>query len=122
MAWIAAHCARDLGRVWRAGWCVAALALALAPGMSRSATAQSLDAAALDALVQQCAPCHGADGIARDTEIPNLAGQHDRYLWTQMMAFRKGTRRHEEMRYMSRHLSEDDIAALVAYYSGLPRS
>lgn len=80
-----------------------------------------MDAAALDALVQQCAPCHGADGIARDTEIPNLAGQHDRYLWTQMMAFRKGTRRHEEMRYMSRHLSEDDIAALVAYYSSLPR-
>ncbi len=80
-----------------------------------------MDAAALDALVQQCAPCHGSDGIARDTEIPNLAGQHDRYLWTQMMAFRKGTRRHQEMRYMSRHLSEDDIAALVAYYSSLPR-
>lgn len=98
-----------------------ALAFALGTAISAPGAAHAIDAAALDALVQQCAPCHGADGIARDTEIPNLAGQHDRYLWVQMMAFRKGTRRHQEMRYMSRHLSEDDIAALVAYYSSLPR-
>ncbi len=105
---------------WRAG-VLAALCVAVGALTAGPAFAQAAGSTVLDALVQQCAPCHGADDIARDTEIPNLAGQHDRYLWTQMMAFRKGTRRHEEMRYMSRHLSEDDIAALVAYYSALPR-
>lgn len=121
MARVAARGESQRGRFRRAGWSAVAFALVLAAGGGGAAMAQTIDAAALDALVQQCAPCHGADGIARDTEIPNLAGQHDRYLWTQMMAFRKGTRRHEEMRYMSRHLSEADIAALVAYYSSLPR-
>ncbi|WP_029003581.1 c-type cytochrome [Azorhizobium doebereinerae] len=85
------------------------------------AGAQEKSSTALDVLIQQCAPCHGVDGIGHDTEIPNLAGQHDRYLWLQMMAFRRGTRRHQEMRYMSRSLSEDEIAALVQYYSSLPR-
>ncbi|BAF90380.1 conserved hypothetical protein [Azorhizobium caulinodans ORS 571] len=54
-------------------------------------------------------------------EVPHLAGQHDRYLWNQLIAFRKGTRRHQDMRFMSRALTEPEIEALVVYYSGLPR-
>lgn len=85
------------------------------------AAAQSPAPEQLEALVAQCAPCHGVDGHARDVEVPHLAGQHDRYLWNQMIAFRRGTRRHEDMRYMSRSLSEAEIAAIVAYYAALPR-
>lgn len=70
--------------------------------------------------VEDCAACHGLDGIARDTEVPHLAGQNERYLFNQMMAFRTGQRVHKEMRYMARHMSVEEIAALAAYYAALP--
>ena len=70
--------------------------------------------------VEDCAACHGLDGIARDTEVPHLAGQNERYLFNQMMAFRSGKRVHKEMRYMARAMSIDEIAAIAAYYASLP--
>lgn len=70
--------------------------------------------------VEDCAACHGVDGIARDTEVPHLAGQNERYLFNQMMAFRTGKRQHKEMRYMARSMSVQEIAALAAYYAELP--
>lgn len=72
------------------------------------------------ATVGECAACHGEDGIARDSEVPHLAGQNERYLYNQMLAFRSGKRPHKEMRVMSRHMSNDEIAALAAYYAALP--
>ena len=70
--------------------------------------------------VENCAACHGADGIARDTEVPHLAGQNERYLFNQMMAFRAGKRPHKEMRFMARAMTPQEIAALAAYYAALP--
>jgi cytochrome c553 len=67
-----------------------------------------------------CAPCHGLDGIGHDVEIPNIAGQHSVYLRNQLMAFKKGQRKHPEMRYIARELSEREIDELVVYYSALP--
>jgi len=72
------------------------------------------------ATVEDCAACHGRDGIARDSEVPHLAGQNERYLFNQMMAFRSGKRAHKEMRYMARTMSVEEIAALAAYYAALP--
>lgn len=70
--------------------------------------------------IEACAACHGDDGIARDTEVPHLAGQNERYLYNQMLAFRSGRRQHKEMRVMARDLSLEDIAAIAAYYAALP--
>jgi cytochrome c553 len=70
--------------------------------------------------IEACAMCHGVDGIARDTEVPHLAGQNERYLFNQMMAFRSGKRVHKEMRYMARQMSPTEIGALAAYYAALP--
>ncbi|CAM5764057.1 c-type cytochrome [Bosea minatitlanensis] len=70
--------------------------------------------------VEECGACHGIDGIARDTEVPHLAGQNERYLFNQMLAFRSGKRQHKEMRYMARAMSVQEIAALAAYYASLP--
>jgi cytochrome c553 len=69
----------------------------------------------------ECAACHGVDGIGRDVEIPNLAGQHEVYLLRQLQAFKSGKRPHKEMRYESRQLSDADMQALAHYYSRLPR-
>ena len=71
-------------------------------------------------LMTQCAACHGVDGIARDVEVPNLAGQHDRYLFNQLQAFRSGKRTHKEMRYMSRQLTDEEMTAVSQYYSNMP--
>jgi len=97
---------------------ILAVAVAVAGFAGSPAAAAEPD---LAALVAECAPCHGVDGIARDAEVPHLAGQNLLYLANQLRAFHAGTRRHHEMRVMTRHLSEPEIEALAEYYAGLPR-
>lgn len=70
--------------------------------------------------IEECASCHGSDGIAPDREVPHLAGQNEGYLFNQMMAFRSGRRRHREMRFMARDLSVEEVRSLAAYYASLP--
>ncbi len=69
----------------------------------------------------ECAACHGEDGIGRDVEIPNLAGQHEVYLYRQLQHFKSGKRTHKEMHYESRQLSDAEMQALAHYYAQLPR-
>lgn len=73
-------------------------------------------------LISGCAPCHGADGISRFGEVPNLAGQNEPYLLTQLRAFHSGKRAHKEMRYMSRNMTEEEMEAIAAYFSSLSRA
>src|SRR5260221_437533 len=91
----------------------AALLASSAPVRGQSATAPSL--------VLECAPCHGFDGIGQDDGIPNLAGQHRTYLDRQVLAFRSGTRRHQEMNFFARQASQDELTAILDYYAGLRR-
>lgn len=72
------------------------------------------------AIVAVCAPCHGTDGAGRDIETPNLAGQSGIYLYNQIIAFQKGTRRHPAMRGIARDLTEHEIREIVGYYAILP--
>lgn len=69
--------------------------------------------------ISQCSACHGAEGIARDAEVPNLAGQNETYLVNQLRAFRSGARRHPDMRFMSRTMTDAEIEAYAAYYTAL---
>ena len=71
-------------------------------------------------IVRDCAPCHGDEGIARDVEVPHLAGQNERYLYNQLKAFHAGKRGHKEMKVMSRHMTEAEMEAIAAFYAGLP--
>jgi cytochrome c553 len=71
-------------------------------------------------VVAGCVPCHGEDGIARDAEVPHLAGQNELYLANQMRAFRSGERAQPEMHYMMEDLEDGTIAALAAYFAELP--
>lgn len=70
--------------------------------------------------IEGCIPCHGADGIARDAEVPNLAAQNAPYLYNQLKAFKSGSRKHPEMRFMSRHMTDAEMQALAGYYASLP--
>jgi cytochrome c553 len=89
--------------------------------LALSTNAVATDADQLQNLIYECAPCHGVDGIAKDVEVPDLAGQHDVYLFNQLKHFKSGKRPHMEMRYMSRHLTEEEMKAIAQYYSNLKR-
>ena len=66
-----------------------------------------------------CAGCHGAAGISNNGMWPNLAGQKEAYLVSQLKMFRDGQRNNAMMSAMSKGLSDTDIANLAAYYAGL---
>jgi cytochrome c553 len=67
-----------------------------------------------------CAPCHGFDGIGYDNRTPNLAGQHSDYLYAQLAAFRTGQRKHPQMNFFSGQMTQEELQAIVDYYSALP--
>ena len=46
--------------------------------------------------------------------------KNKKYLFNQMMAFRAGKRPHKEMRFMARHMTVQEVAAIAAYYAALP--
>ena len=75
-----------------------------------------------------CIACHGATGIGARPEIPNLGGQNQAYLITQMKALRRsgqdqvpssapGLRADVVMGHQAAAMTDADIDDLVAYYS-----
>lgn len=74
------------------------------------------DAAAALAIVGGCVACHGADGIGKAPQYPNLQGQKAAYLEKQLKAFRSGERKDSNMNALARPLSDADIANLAAYF------
>ena len=84
--------------------------------------AAAIDKAETQDLMVQCAACHGADGIAREADVPDLAGQHDVYLYNQLKNFKSGKRPHKEMRYLGRHMSDEEMQAIAEYYASLPKN
>ena len=77
------------------------------------------DPAAGKAKSMTCAACHGKNGISPNDMGPNLAGQNNGYLVSQLRMFRDGERVNPLMTPMSTGLSDGDIADLAAYYSSL---
>ena len=72
-------------------------------------------------LILECMACHGDDGIAKDKDVPHLAGQNYDYLLKQMRDFRSGRRPHKEMRVMSRLMDDSEMQEIADFYARLPR-
>jgi cytochrome c553 len=87
-------------------------ALALAP-------AHAADAAAGKETAGICAGCHGEDGISQTENIPSLAGQPDQFIQWQLVFFRSGARKNEQMQPIAEQISNDDIRILGAYFASL---
>ena len=75
-----------------------------------------------------CIGCHGPNGEgangAIDGGFPAVSGQNPDYLTKQLQSFRLGSRSNDWkgiMQIVAGRLSDEDIAALVAYVSSLPR-
>jgi cytochrome c553 len=68
---------------------------------------------------RMCEACHGLDGQSKIPEAPNLAGQIENYLLTQLTAFKSGERKNEQMSVIVQALSPQDIENVAAYYSAI---
>lgn len=81
-------------------------------------------AATGDPDVPACRACHGPGATQASSFFPVLAGQPAPYLRQQLRLWREGGRggghRAALMRQAARHLDDDAIDALAAYYASLP--
>lgn len=67
-----------------------------------------------------CTGCHGTQGRARpDGYVPRLAGKPAGYLYTQLVAFREGRRRHQTMAHLLETLDEAMLRALAGHFAAL---
>lgn len=69
------------------------------------------------ALSKQCSVCHGKNGIAKDPESPNLAGQSALYIEKSLVDYQKGMRQDRRMSIIAKALSMEDIKDLAAWYA-----
>ena len=75
--------------------------------------AESLGAA----LAKPCAVCHGKNGLSKDPEAPNLAGQPKFYLEKSLTDYKTGARQDRRMSLIAKPLSKAEIKALAAYFA-----
>ncbi len=68
---------------------------------------------------EQCVACHGADGIGQTGDVPNLAGETNIYIDTQLKAFRLGKRDHEVMSAIAADLTDAEIRAAADWYAAV---
>jgi len=70
-------------------------------------------------LAQQCAGCHGEQGISQMPETPSLAGQLATYTYKELRDYAQDHRSHPIMTATAKGLSEQDSADLAVWFSTL---
>ena len=93
-----------------ASYAITALALVATP------SARAADVTEKAAI---CAGCHGENGLSQTENIPSLAGQPDQFLQWQLVFFRAGSRKNEQMQPIVEEITNEDIRNLGAYFSQL---
>jgi cytochrome c553 len=90
----------------------AAIAVCVSP-------ADAADVAAGKQKAEMCIGCHGENGISQIENVPSLAGQLDQYIQWQLVYFRAGARKNEQMQPIVEQLNNEDIRNLGAYFASL---
>jgi len=98
---------------------LAALATALGVSAFTSGLACAADAAAGKDKAELCVGCHGEGGISQTPNIPSLAGQPDQFIQWQLVFFRGGARKNEQMQPVAEAIGNEDIRTLGAYFASL---
>ncbi len=86
--------------------------------------AAAQDAAAGDPMrgrqiARVCAACHGINGIAKNPDAANLAGQDGGYLVRQLVAFRSGDRKNDTMSLIAAGMTDSQIEDVSAYFAAI---
>jgi len=66
-----------------------------------------------------CVSCHGVDGIGMMDGVPNLAGETNIYIDTQLHAFKIGKRTHEIMSAIASEMSDIEMRAAADWYASV---
>ena len=82
-------------------------------------SAHAADVTAGKEKAELCIGCHGENGISQMENIPSLAGQQDQYIQWQLVYFRAGSRKNEQMQPIVEQLNNEDIRNLGAYFASL---
>ncbi|MGI8560888.1 MAG: c-type cytochrome [Luteimonas sp.] len=97
----------------------------------QAAPAQAVPAAAAAAtgdadrgrsLTYTCQGCHGIAGYKNaypNYHVPKIGGQSTVYLINALTEYRKGTRKHPTMQAQAQSFSDQDIADIATFLSGL---
>ncbi|WP_299804212.1 c-type cytochrome [Tardiphaga sp.] len=95
-------------------------AVALCFLFSSVPASHAADLAAGKEKAELCSGCHGENGNSQIENIPSLAAQPDAFIQWQLVFFRSGTRKNEQMQPVVEPLTNDDIRNLAAYFASLP--
>src|SRR4249920_2543917 len=87
--------------------------------LSIGSPAHAADIAAGKEKAELCVGCHGENGISQLENIPSLAAQPDQFIQWQLVYFRAGARKNEQMQPIVEQLNNDDIRNLGAYFASL---
>jgi cytochrome c553 len=82
--------------------------------------AQAADIAAGKEKAELCVGCHGENGVSQMENMPSLAGQPDQFIQWQLVYFRAGARKNEQMQPIVEQINNEDIRNLGAYFASLP--
>ena len=96
------------------------IVFALVAGFLAAAPARAADVAAGKEKAELCVGCHGENGVSQMENMPSLAGQLDQFIQWQLIYFRAGARKNEQMQPIVEQLSNEDIRNLGAYFASLP--
>lgn len=80
---------------------------------------RAADIAAGKEKAELCIGCHGESGISQMENTPSLAAQPDQFIQWQLIFFRAGTRKNEQMQPIVEQLDNNDIRNLGAYFASL---
>ena len=75
-------------------------------------------------LTYTCDGCHGVEGYRNaypHYHVPLIGGQSEVYLTNALQEYRKGTRKHPTMQAQAKSFSDQDIADIAAFLSGLTK-
>jgi len=78
------------------------------------------DPAAGQTKAEVCTACHGTNGNSPTPLWPKIAGLSEKYLYSQLIEFRKGDKglRNDPTMYgIVQHMSDQDLADLAAFYA-----
>ena len=80
---------------------------------------RAADLAAGKQKAELCGACHGENGISKIENIPSLAGQPDQFVQWQLVFFRSGARKNEQMQPIVEQINNEDIRNLGAWFASL---
>src|SRR5436190_7442218 len=96
-----------------------ALAGTLFAAMTFCSPTHAADIAAGKEKAELCVGCHGENGISQMENIPSLAAQPDQFIQWQLVYFRAGARKNEQMQPVIEQINNEDIRNLGAYFAQL---